>query len=106
MPTGRVKVFDEERNFGFVQPIEGGEDVYVHASTLEGTVLRSGDVIEYDVQEGDDGPQATSVRIAERAPEDNPAGRVVVGGPPPTWDELEQIEREKRQRRRQRRRRR
>jgi CspA family cold shock protein len=107
MPTGRVKVFDDERNFGFLKPVEGGNDIFVHASELQDVdTLRPGDVVEYEVGEGDDGPQATGVRIAQRAPEDNPAGRVVTGGPPPTWDRLEELDRERRQQRRQRRRRR
>lgn len=106
-PSGRVKVFDEERNYGFLQPLEGGRDIFVHASEVEdGTALRPGDVVEYDLTKTDDGSQATSVRILERAPEDNPAGRVVTGGAPPTWDQLERIQRDMRHQRRQRRRRR
>lgn len=105
--SGRVKVFDEERNYGFLQPLEGGRDIFVHASEVEdGATLRPGDVVEYDLTKTDDGPQATSVRILERAPEDNPAGRVVTGGAPPTWDQLERIQRDMRHQRRQRRRRR
>jgi cold shock CspA family protein len=105
--TARVKVFDEERRYGFLQPLEGGRDVFVHASEVEGDdVLRPGDVVEYDLAEGDDGHHAAGVRVLERAPEDNPAGRVVTGGAPPTWDQLERIQRDMRQQRRQRRRRR
>lgn len=107
MPTGRVKMFNTERNFGFAQPTEGGRDVFVHASAVDGTEpLRPGDIIEYELAESDSGLQATNVRVTERAPEDNPAGRVVTGGAPPTWDKLEEISRELRQDRRQRRRRR
>jgi cold shock CspA family protein len=107
MPQGRVKVFDTERRFGFLQPSEGGRDVFVHASEVEGEdELRPGDVVEYEEGEGDEGPAAQSVTVIERAPEDVPTGRVVAGGGPPTWDELERLHRDQRSDRRQRRRRR
>lgn len=106
MPTARVKVFDKERSFGFAQPAGGGRDVFVHAENIEGEdILRPGDIIEYELAETDEGRQATNVRVTERAPDDNPAGRVVSGAPP-TWDELEEISRDLRYDRRQRRRRR
>lgn len=108
MPEGRVKNFDEERSFGFIQPLDGSRDVFVHASVVEGDEpLRPGDIVEFESEDGDDGPEATSVSITERAPEDNPTGRVVhVGSPPPTWDELEEQQRQRRRDRKQRRRRR
>lgn len=107
MPTGRVKVFHTDRSFGFIQPTEGGVDVYVHESNMEAeTAPRPGDVVEYELSdEQDDGPKAATARVTERAPEDNPAGRVVTGAPP-TWDQLEEIDRERRSDKRQRRRRR
>lgn len=106
MPTGRVKMFNTERKFGFAQPSDGGRDVFVRASDVEDAEsLRPGDIIEYELGENDEGIHATNVRVTERAPEDNPAGRVVSGAPP-TWDELEAISRDLRQDRRQRRRRR
>lgn len=107
MPSGRVKNFDEERNFGFIQPTDGSRDVFFHASAVtDDEVPRPGDVVEYESEAGDDGPEASSVEITERAPEDNPTGRVVAGGAPPTWDELEEQQRQRRHERRQRRRRR
>lgn len=106
MPQGRVKVFDAERQFGFLQPLEGGRDVFVHISEVDGDELRPGDVVEYEEGEGDQGVQAESVQVLERAPEDLPTGRVVAGGAPPTWDELERMHRDQRSERRQRRRRR
>jgi cold shock protein len=106
MPSARVKVFDDEQNYGFLRPLEGGEDVFVHASMVDAEEPpRPGDLVEYDVEETDEGPQARNVTIIERAPEDSPAGRVVAG-PPPTWDELEEIDKQRRHDRRQRRRRR
>lgn len=108
MPEGRVKNFDEERSFGFIQPLDGTRDVFVHASVVDGDdALRPGDVVEFESEDGDDGPQATEVTVTERAPEDNPTGRVVnVGSPPPTWDELEQQQKQRRHSGKQRRRRR
>lgn len=106
MPSGRVKVFDETQNYGFVSPLDGGADVFVHTSAVDAEQpLRPGDLVEYEVEETDEGPQARDVTVTERAPEDNPSGRVVAG-PPPTWDELEEIDKQRRQDRRQRRRRR
>jgi cold shock protein len=105
MPTGRVKVFHTDRDFGFIQPIEGGDDIFVHASSLvSDPPPRPGDVVEYELEANDDGPKATAVRVMERAPADNPAGRLVTGGGPPTWDELEEIDRHRRTQRRHRRR--
>lgn len=108
MPEGRVKNFDEDRSYGFIQPLDGSRDVFVHASAVdEDEPLRSGDVVSYELEKGEDGPEATDVTVIERAPEDNPAGRVVrVGSPPPTWDELEAQQRDRRHDRKQRRRRR
>ncbi len=108
MPEGRVKNFDEDRAYGFIQPLDGSRDVFVHASVVEDDdPLRPGDVVEFESENGDDGPQATTVTVTERAPEDNPTGRVVnVGSPPPTWDELEQQQKQRRHSGKQRRRRR
>lgn len=111
MPSGRITVFDTEGRFGFLQPSEGGQDVYVSADELEDAdELRPGDIVDYELSEedeqSDEGPHAQNVRITERAPEDNPSGRVVTGGPPPTWDRLEEVEQELRSSGRRRRRRR
>ncbi|MBW3562040.1 MAG: cold shock domain-containing protein [Actinobacteria bacterium] len=108
MPEGRVKNFDEDRNYGFIQPLDGSRDVFVHGSTVEADEpLRAGDVVSFELEDGDDGPEASDVTVVERAPEDNPTGRVVhVGAPPPTWDELEEQQRQRRQSHKQRRRRR
>lgn len=108
MPEGRVKNFDEDRAYGFIQPLDGSRDVFVHTSVVEDDEpLRAGDIVEFEADDGDDGPQATTVTVTERAPEDNPTGRVVhVGSPPPTWDELEEQQRQRRRSHKQRRRRR
>ena len=103
MATGRVKIFDEDRRFGFITPDEGTRDLYVHSDHVaEGAPLRPGDAVEFEVEDGDGKPAARQVKVTGRAPEGTPVGKV--SGPPPTWDELEVIAREERSRRRGRRR--
>lgn len=64
MPTGTVKWFNAEKGFGFIAR-EGGDDVFVHFSAIEGTGYRSleeGDTVEFEVGEGRKGEEARSVR--------------------------------------------
>ncbi|MTV26901.1 cold shock domain-containing protein [Nitriliruptoraceae bacterium ZYF776] len=101
MPTGRVKVFNAERNFGFVTTAEGDE-IYVPGDQVADGPLRSGDEVEFEVGEGANGkPAANGVTVTKQAPADNPIGRTMVQ--PPSWDELEERERQRRAARRRRR---
>ncbi|MFF7127969.1 MULTISPECIES: cold-shock protein [unclassified Streptomyces] len=64
MATGRVKWFNAEKGFGFIQQDGGGPDVFVHFSAITGTgfkELNEGDQVEYDVTQGPKGPQAENV---------------------------------------------
>jgi CspA family cold shock protein len=67
VPQGTVRWFDPERGFGFLAPEDGSTDLFVHASEIVGDggarLLREGQVVEYDVGEGERGPQARRVRI-------------------------------------------
>lgn len=67
MPQGIVRWFDAERGFGFIDRGEDAEDLFVHASEILGDggpkVLREGQVVEFEVGEGDRGPQARRVRV-------------------------------------------
>lgn len=69
MPTGKVKWYDAEKGFGFLQSDEGDE-VFLHATALPaGTVtLKNGTRVEYGVADGRRGPQALSVRILDAPP--------------------------------------
>ncbi len=101
MATGRVKVFNADKNFGFLTTSEGDE-LYVAGDQVQGDALRSGDEVEFELGESDNGKRAaTGVTVTKQAPADNPVGRTMV--PPPSWDELEERERQRRAARRRRR---
>lgn len=78
MPQGTVRWFDAERGFGFLAL--GGEeaDLFVHASEIlseDATkLLREGQVVEFEVGEGDRGPQARRVRVTGDQAADAPVG--------------------------------
>lgn len=67
MPQGTVRWFDPERGFGFLAPADGSADLFVHVSEIVGDggtrLLREGQAVEFDVGEGDRGPQALGVRV-------------------------------------------
>ena len=59
---GTVKFFNDQKGFGFISGDDGNE-YFVHQSALEqGTRLREGDVVTFDVEEGDRGPKAVNVK--------------------------------------------
>ena len=63
MNNGTVKWFNAEKGFGFIE-VEGGNDVFVHFSAInqEGyKSLEEGQSVEFEVVEGDRGPQAANV---------------------------------------------
>ncbi|MCX3058799.1 cold-shock protein [Streptomyces beihaiensis] len=61
--------FDGARGYGFVAPDDGGEDVFLHVNDLlvPESYLRTGLRVEFDIEEGDRGPKASSVRLADGA---------------------------------------
>lgn len=64
MATGTVKWFNDAKGFGFIQPADGGKDLFVHFSSVQGSGFKSlaeGDSVTFDVEDGPRGPQATNV---------------------------------------------
>jgi CspA family cold shock protein len=63
--TGTVKWFSSEKGFGFIMQ-EDGPDVFVHFSGISGEGfknLEEGQAVEFEIREGDKGPQAVDVRV-------------------------------------------
>lgn len=64
MATGTVKWFNESKGFGFIAPSDGGDDVFVHFSAIQGNGFRTlaeGQAVTFDVTEGPKGLQASNV---------------------------------------------
>ena len=66
MAQGVVKWFNAEKGYGFIRPDDGGKDLFVHFSEIQGSGYRSldeGQKVEYEGQEGPKGPQAAGVTV-------------------------------------------
>jgi CspA family cold shock protein len=62
MNEGTIKFFNEAKGFGFITPDNGGADLFVHVTGLNGQV-RENDKVSYDVTDGQKGPTATNVNV-------------------------------------------
>lgn len=69
MAIGTVKWFNATKGYGFITPTDGGDDVFAHYSAIEMEgykTLKEGQKVEYDVQDGPKGPQASHIRAVPR----------------------------------------
>nr|WSW66696.1 cold shock domain-containing protein [Streptomyces sp. NBC_00995] len=66
MVIGRVVRFDSAKGYGFIAPDHGGDDVFLHVNDLRMAeeALRPGLMVEFEIEEGDRGLKASSVRLA------------------------------------------
>lgn len=69
MAIGTVKWFNASKGYGFITPSDGGDDVFAHFSAIEMEgykTLKEGQQVEFEVQEGPKGPQASHIRAVSR----------------------------------------
>lgn len=67
MASGTVKWFNAEKGFGFIAPSDGSPDVFAHYSQIQSNGFRSleeNQAVEFDIESGPKGPQASNIRIA------------------------------------------
>jgi len=80
---GTVKMWNEERGFGFLTPAGGGEDVFVHRSALrEGVLLAPGQIVNFEAQWDDKKRKDRAADVAIAEPQESSGGEAPSGGQP------------------------
>ena len=75
MPTGTVKWFNNAKGYGFILPEGGGDDLFVHYSSIDMDgykTLKAGQAVEYETGSGEKGYHARNVRSCGTDADDRP----------------------------------
>ena len=80
MTKGTVKWFNSKKGFGFITQDDDATDIFVHFSAIQGDendfkIIYEGDIVEFDIVEGQKGPQASNVVVVEKGPRENMRSR-------------------------------
>lgn len=62
---GTVKFFNTSKGFGFIEPADGGDDVFIHQNDIPGLVVQEGDRVEFDITQWEKGPRATNIKTVK-----------------------------------------
>lgn len=71
---GTVKWFDNKKGYGFINGVNGGKDVFIHYTSIQGSGfknLNDGDTVSFEITDGQKGPEAKNVTVVSSTAGDN-----------------------------------